>query len=61
MTDRFEFEQKLIKFSGVIEDLRELANSKYDQRIMTLADYYDYQFSELWNMFEQMIKDGNIK
>ena len=31
MTDRFEFEQKLIKFSGIIEDLREVANSKYDQ------------------------------
>ena len=61
MSDRFEFEQKLIKFSNVIEDLREVANSKYDQRIMTLADYYDYQFDALWVLFEKMIRDGNIK
>ena len=61
MSDRFEFEQKLIKFSGIIEDLREVANSKYDQRIMTLADYYDYQFDALWTLFEKMIRDGNIK
>ena len=61
MTDRFEFEQKLIKFSNVIEDLREVANKTYDQRIMTLADYYDYQFDALWTLFEQMVKEGNIK
>ena len=61
MSDRFEFEQKLIKFSGIIEDLREVANSKYDQRVMTIADYYDYQFEALWDMFESMVKDGSIK
>ena len=61
MTDRFEFEQKLIKFGGIIDDLREVANSKYDQRVMTIADYYDYQFDALWIMFEKMVKEGNIK
>ena len=61
MTDRFEFEQRLIKFSNIIQDLREVANSKYDQRVMTIADYYDYQFEALWDMFESMVKDGSIK
>ena len=61
MSDRFEFEQRLIKFSNIIQDLREVANSKYDQRVMTIADYYDYQFEALWDMFESMVKDGSIK
>jgi len=47
MIDRFEFEQKLIKFSGVIDDLRIIGDKRYDQRLITLADYYDYQFDEL--------------
>jgi hypothetical protein len=61
MCDRFDFEQKLIKFSGIIDDLRTIADKKYDQRLNTLADYYNYQFYELWEMFEKLIKEGIIK
>ena len=61
MTDRFEFENKLIQFSTVIDDLREISNRDYNQELSTIADYYDLKFRHLWDMFEKMIAEGNIK
>lgn len=61
MANRFDFEQKLIKFSTITEDLQELNSKNPDLKLQHIIDYYNDQYENLWAMFEQMIQDKQIR
>lgn len=62
MTTRFDLEQEILKFSQILEDLKSLklsdAATLNDQRkINVIVEYYAQKFDELWETFEQSIRD----
>lgn len=62
--DRFDFENELIKFANIIEDLKSLnrgINGINDKQINHIIDYYNDRFDALWNLFEEMVHTGQIK
>lgn len=60
--NKFELEQSILKCWGVIDDINLLAdfNSSQD-KYKALAEVYEIRFQQCWNIFEGMIKEGNIK
>lgn len=73
MKNRFDFEEMIMKFWHVTDDLDMLADivgeTKMDARdqdrlfnvVIGMKELYDYKFSKLFEAFEQMIKEGKIK
>jgi len=62
--DRFDFEQELIKFANIIDDLKSVnrgINGINNRQIDHLIDYYNDRFDTLWNLFEEMVHEGQIK
>mgnify|MGYP007100132161 CR=1 FL=1 len=68
MSDRFDFEQQIIKCWGVVDDLKELDEGlfegwiKFDEdsvsnHLLGIASSYDVKFNKLWNQFETVIMD----
>jgi hypothetical protein len=68
MSDRFDFEQQIVKCWSVVDDLKELdemlfeGHLKFDQDtvsnfILGIANSYDVKFSKLWNLFETVYMD----
>lgn len=59
MTDRFDLEQQLLKFSSIMDDIRDLnLDNAHVDRIL---NYYDFKFENLWATFEQMVRDEHRK
>lgn len=57
MTNRFDLEQEILKFSQVLDDIAELnLDSKELEGILA---YYNHRYERLWSTFEQMIKDNH--
>ena len=70
MTDRFEFEQQIMDCWGVtddidtlykLSDIREMSEDELANALLGLKTVYQMKFELLFDMFEQMIKDGKIK
>ena len=56
--DRFELEQRIIKLWGIIDDLKAAESMDH---VYTIAEYYDIQFQQLWDLFEDMISTNQFK
>jgi hypothetical protein len=64
MSDRFDFEQQIVKCWSVVDDLKELSSHivEHDMvgtdtvhnHIFGLACVYDVKFHNLWEMFESV-------
>lgn len=66
MSDRFDFEQQIIKCWNATDDLREVADHflEYHEANLTkdrvantlngLAELYDIKFNKLWDLFEEV-------
>lgn len=61
MTDRFDFEQEIMRCWSVVEDMRTVAETNCTpENFEALATIYDIKFNSLFNMFETMIKETKI-
>lgn len=60
MSDRFDLEQEIVKFSGILDDLRELVDSDRlsEDNVLALVEYYNIRFEVLWSTFESMIRNS---
>lgn len=66
MSDRFDFEQQIVKCWNVTDDLREVSDHflEYHDANFTkdrvanslngLAELYDIKFNKLWDLFEEV-------
>jgi hypothetical protein len=66
MSDRFDFEQQIIKCWNVVNDLKELDEGlfegwlEFDQdnvsnHILGVANTYEIKFNKLWRLFEDVM------
>jgi hypothetical protein len=66
MSDRFDFEQQIVKCWSVVDDLKELDEGLFEEwlvfdkdnvsnHILGLANSYDVKFHKLWNQFETVV------
>jgi hypothetical protein len=60
--DRFDFEQEIMQCWNVVEDLRILAdrNPSIAEDLKAVAHVYEMRFDNMFNTFEQLIKNGNL-
>lgn len=68
--DRFDFEQAIMNCWNIVEDIklisqmndiRELSEDERMNALLGLETLYQMKFEILFNGFERMIKDGQIK
>ena len=57
MTDRFDFEQKLIKMFDVVDDIKLVNSYIGDKRIDALAEVWAMKVEDMWSAFEEYVKD----
>lgn len=67
MSDRFDFEQQVVKCWSVVDDLKELSAHIVENNVVGtdtihnhlfgLACVYDVKFHNLWNLFETVYMD----
>lgn len=71
MTNRFDFEQKIMQCWSVVEDIKTLNEQFQDNAsamthdqvanyLLGLETIYQVKFEQLFNMFEQMIREKKI-
>ena len=71
MTNRFGFEQKIMQCWSVVEDIKTLNEQLQDfpgtmthdqvaNYLLGLETIYQVKFEQLFNMFEQMIREKKI-
>jgi len=70
MSDRFEFEQKIMDCWGICEDIdtlyrmsdiREMSEDELANALLGLKTVYGMKFEILFDIFEQMVREGKIK
>jgi hypothetical protein len=67
--DRFTMEQDIMECWGVVDDIKVLVNTErlttnpaeMQQALEAVQVLYQIKFERLFNIFETMIADGNIK
>ena len=53
MNPMYDLEQAILKPWGIVDDLRMLIkNNAKPEAYLALATVYDYQFQNLWNLYE---------
>ena len=68
-SDRFDFEQQIIKCWSIVDDLKELDEGLFEEwlefdkdnistHILGLANSYDIKFHKLWNLFETVVMNN---
>jgi hypothetical protein len=68
MSDRFDFEQQIVRCWSVVEDLKDLDEGLFEgwlicdqdnvsTHILGIANSYDVRFHKLWNLFETVYMD----
>lgn len=68
-SDRFDFEQQIVKCWSIVDDLKELDEGLFEEwlefdkdnvstHILGLANSYDIKFHKLWNLFETVVMDN---
>lgn len=57
MADRFELEQKIIKVFEIVEDIRLVNSYIEDPRLEALATLWNLKIEDLWQTFEEYVKD----
>ena len=61
MSDRFELEQKIMKMFDIIEDVKLVNSYIEDPRLEALASLWSLKIEDLWNTFEECVKNGNME
>ena len=67
-SDRFDFEQQIVKCWSVVDDLKELDEGLFEEwlefdkdnvsnHILGIANTYDVKFHKLWNQFEIVVME----
>jgi hypothetical protein len=68
--DRFDFEQGIMNCWNIVEDIklisqmrdmRELSEDELMNALLGLETLYQFKFEVLFNGFERMIRNGQIK
>ncbi len=66
-SDRFDFEQQIIRCWGIVDDLKELDEGLFEgwvehdneytvsNHVQSLAHVYDIKFHKLWSLFEDVM------
>ena len=65
-SDRFDFEQQIVRCWSVVDDLKELDEGLFEgwlefdkdnvsNHILGVANTYDVKFHRLWNLFETVV------
>jgi hypothetical protein len=68
MSDRFDFEQQILKCWNITDDLKDLDEGLFDgwlefnqdnvsNHILGIANNYEIKFNKLWNQFESVFMD----
>ena len=69
MTDRFDLEQNIMKCWNVTDDIdmvysnvmdRDMSKDEIANALLGLQTLYNMKFEELWENFEQLIKDKKL-
>lgn len=73
MSDRFDFEQQLLRCWGTVEDITLIAQRHMDSPdgpltedqlvnlLMGVAALHDARCAQMFEMFEQMVREGKIR
>jgi hypothetical protein len=67
-SDRFDFEQQILKCWNITDDLKDLHQGLFDgwlefnqdnvsNHILGIANNYEIKFNKLWNQFETVVMD----
>lgn len=60
--DRFDMEQEILECWKVTNDINMLVDKDASaENFKVLANYYELKFDRLWDTFEILIRQGNIK
>lgn len=54
-SDRFDFEQQILKCWNVIEDLKEVNEELNSEQIGAITILYEVKFQKLWEQFEDVV------
>ena len=54
--DRFKLEQDILRFSTILEDLKETEG--LPENAVTILAYYEILFDNLWHTFTEYIEHG---
>ena len=54
-SDRFDFEQQILKCWNVIEDLKEINEEQNSEQIGAITILYEVKFQKLWEQFESVM------
>jgi hypothetical protein len=54
-SDRFDFEQQILKCWNVIEDLKEINEELNSEQIGAITILYEVKFQKLWEQFESVM------
>jgi hypothetical protein len=55
MSDRFDFEQQILKCWNIIDDLKEANEELGSEQIGAIATLYEVKFNKLWEQFEDVV------
>lgn len=67
--NRFDLEQHIMECWAVVDDIkvlyelpdmREVSEDEMQNYLLGLQTIYQAKFERLWDMFEQMIKEGKV-
>jgi len=59
--DRFDLEQQILACWGMVDDLRQFANSDADtEELLALSRVYDRKFGILFDTFSTMVSEGQF-
>jgi len=59
--DRFDLEQQILACWGMVDDLRQFANSDADtEELLALSRVYDRKFDILFDTFSTMVSEGHF-
>lgn len=62
ISDRFDMEQWMLDCWKVTDDIKMYSERDVEAKDwQALANYYEHKFDRLWNLFESMIRSGNIR
>ena len=62
MPDRFDLEQQMVECWKIIDDIKMFVDNDADAvELHSLAIYYNRKFEQLWDTFEDMVKDKRFK
>ena len=61
MSDRFDLEQQLLDCWKLTDDIKLLAESDAPSTVFAaLASVYEFKFEQLWQTFENLVKERQV-